>query len=133
MDIASALREIDAVIARLEGARAILTGPVALAPRKHRSLRKPEVKLPQLAAPVAEPPAVTVIPPKVRREYRRRHKTVAATPEPRSLSSSVPPAPVFVPRAGIPIASGELGAIDTAHDTESLEAVMRRNLLRVVA
>ncbi len=122
MDIASALREIDAVIGRLQEARAILSGedrPARIQRRRIVELRsQPPTALPAAAVP----PQVTVLPPKVKRSYRRTARRSPSSLEPRSLSSTIPTAPVFVPKAATPDVGVEWGGVQAQQDTDSIEA-----------
>ncbi len=134
MDIAAALREIDAVIERLEDARAILTGVVKLPSTN----RRPGMKL-QLGQPAVETPAsaplqeMTFVQPKLKRQYGRRAPTPRRSSAPQVLSSTIPVAPVFVPRAEISVESHRPAALLAAPAVQTMEVVMRRNLLGVVA
>jgi len=75
---------------------------------------------------------VTIIPPKVKREYRPRSRPAAAAAEPRSLAGSIPSAPVFVSGAGARAHTDQPEAAQPERSL-SLEIIMRKNLLGVVA
>lgn len=127
MDIEAILREIDAEIEKLNAVRAViatLEKPYTPKRIRHSKPNRREAPVPLVTVPSL--PAITVLPPKRKREYHRSYKPLPQ--EPRALSSGVPDKPVFVPLAkitqrNIPTSK----AVD--FDPERMEAALRHSLL----
>jgi hypothetical protein len=126
MDLVPILREIDAEIDRLKRIRKIVHGLSG-------TIRLPRARKPRQSKATAETPSIPtppliILPPKQKREYRRRLKPVAETPG--ALGPAPSDRPVFVPRAATTVRTkpnaGEIS-------DNVLEATVRRNLLGGVA
>jgi hypothetical protein len=123
MDIAAILHEIDTDIERLQLARSIVMGLTAPTPRKLRPAKRPQ----PIRQPATAPsPTLTVLPPKTKREYRRRSRP--HIDEPRALASAVTSKPVFVPRAALETHPKPMTATPLP-SADALEAALRHNLL----
>jgi hypothetical protein len=122
MNLAAILDEIDSELDRLARIRRIVEELAAPTRRERRS------RLAQVPAvrPIPVPvPVLTVLPPKLKREYRRKAKPIAL--QPTSLAAPISEKPVFVPRAPFVAArSEEVNA--TEFDPITLEAAFRQNL-----
>ena len=134
MNYSAILHAIDVELHKLLQVRNLLAGPLKLAPQKKSVSRKPAVKKSISREPVDEKisaprleSVVTVLPPKLKREYRRTVKP--HVPEPRALA-----APRFdkvvvhmKPKASLQIVATPVSASQVSPET--LEAVMRQKLL----
>ena len=123
LNIAAILHEIDAEIEKLKQAREIIAGlyrPVRRTEQKSKKAQTVTATIPR-----AEP-ALVVLPPRAKREYRTRAKPTPQTA--RALAAPVSLDPVFVPRA----TSLDLPAPDprvNEFDPQAIEAAMKQNLL----
>ena len=127
MDIASIVRQIDAEIDKLERARAILSNINALVPLPWKTNRSPQVEdqTTEEESSADALPRLTVVPAKMKREYRRSQRFAR---EPRALCSEVPDRPVFVPRPAETEHREHVVTMPEMSD-DALEAALRHNLL----
>lgn len=128
MNIAAIVSEIDAEIEKLHRIRDIIYGlsvPVHRSRPKHNriSTEPREVALSGLQMEVL--PKIEVVPPKEKREYRPRTRTVAEMPK--ALARAPSTQPVFVPRSDIPNAKPVITMPRLNED--ALEAIVRQNLM----
>ena len=120
MDYSAILRAIDVELDKLLQVRKLLTEDLKPPAPKKSASRKPVVK--KSVVPPWQP-AVTVLPPRIKREYRRKIKP--HVPEPRALAA---------PRFNTVVVHTPVGKVATPAvapqvDSETLEAVMRQKLL----
>jgi hypothetical protein len=138
MDYGSILHEIDAELDRLMKIRAILSGLLqpapatqdtevaTAAPAVRRKKSKPQQAPAEERTQVVVPePQVVVLPPKQKREYRRRSRT--HVPEPRALAAPRSDRPVVVQKSASPVVVRAV--VPPAASSEEIEAVMRQKLL----
>lgn len=123
MDLLSICDEIDAELDRLARIRKIVA---ELATPTRRRRRRPIAQV-LAVRPISVPtPVSTVLPSKLKREYRRKAKPIV--PQPTALAAPISDKPVFVPRAPFVAArSEEVKA--TELDLVTLEAAFRQNLM----
>lgn len=96
MDIAEIVREIDKQIDTLKRVRALLAGDKSPAPRKRNKKRRAKKTfMPLPVHKVPAEPRVVKLPPKVKREYRSRVRTIAPVS---ALTAAPFDKPVFVPK-----------------------------------
>jgi hypothetical protein len=123
MNVTAIVCEIDAEIEKLQKLRKVLAGLWNVCP-KETTNRERKKRAPR---PVISPePTLTVLPPRVKREYRPRIK-----PFPREQKALAPPIsdkPVFVPRSATPTLPDPRSRSNDSN-VESIETAVRRNLL----
>ena len=134
MDYSAILRAIDVELHKLLQVRSLLAAPLKPAPQKKNVSRKRVVKKSVSREPVvknisAPPPipVLTILPPKLKREYRRTIKP--HVPEPRALAAPRSDKVVvhMTPKASLQIVP--IPAFAPHVSSETLEAVMRQKLL----
>ena len=123
MDIAAILHEIDAEIEKLERAREVIAR--LYRPVRHREKKPKRAQTITATTPRAEP-ALIVLPPSAKREYRTRAKLTPQTA--RALAAPVSLDPVFVPRA-ILLDLPDPDPRVNEFDPQAIEAAMKQNLL----
>jgi hypothetical protein len=122
MDLIAICGEIDAELDRLAQIRRIVEGLGAPTRRKRR---RPIARVPAVGPIPVPAPVLTVLPPKLRREYRRKAKPIAL--QSTALAAPISEKPVFVPRA--PFVAARSEQVKAAKiDPVALEAAFRQNL-----
>jgi hypothetical protein len=122
MDLAAILDEIDSELDTLARIRRIVE-ELAAPTRRKRGSRIAQV--PALRPIPVPAPVLTVLPPKLKREYRRKAKPIVL--QPTALAAPISEKPVFVPRGAFVAARSE-EAKATEFDPAMLEAAFRQNL-----
>lgn len=125
MEIASILREIDVEIERLQRIREIVDG-LSWSPPKVAVKPNPKAEVLRQAS---QEPNLIVDPPRAKRVCARRPKP--AREEVRALAPAPFDRPVFVPREALTLAGTEMKR--PVFDSDSLEAAVRKNLMRGAA
>ena len=123
MNYSAILHEIDVELNKLLQVRDLLAAPLKPEPRKKSVPRKPALK--KVSASPTQP-VVTILPPKLKREYRRTIKS--HVPEPRALAAPrSDKVVVYMARKASLQAAANHGI--TPQASETLESVMRQKLL----
>lgn len=122
MNTETIVGQIDAEIEKLQRIRAIFEELLTPKPQVDAKPRPASLKPVPVSATKVEP-RIIVVPPKERREYKRRVKPINV--QPNALSAPVSSLPVFVPKAVVRQAPGERAASADS----VVEAAIRRKLL----
>jgi hypothetical protein len=122
MDLAPILDEIDAELYRLAQIRRVVE---RLSAPPQRKRRRPIARVPAVRPTPIPVPVLTVLPPKLKREYRRKPKPMPR--QPKALSAPISDRPIFVPRVAFTAARSEQ-AKAMEFDPAMLEAAFRQNL-----
>ncbi|NUQ28519.1 MAG: hypothetical protein HOQ35_08400 [Acidobacteriaceae bacterium] len=122
MDIDWIIREIDTEIERLRHIRDFVEHLSNTLDVEPKTARKTSSK--KRTSPRSEPPVI-VLPPKEKRTYTPRRKTIVESP--RALASAIPDRPVFVSKPS-PVSAPSVKIETPPIDTKELEAAVRRSL-----